>query len=106
MTMIFYSLCEVIETNYQRKWPDIEAALDGNYGCLLSSTENDLQAKFKKIQRIENFNDYYKWIGVDCPDAKALALRLRQAITNSKAKRYHGSSEHMNELPPIALQAE
>ena len=41
----------------------------------------------------------------DCPDAQALSLRLRDAITNSKAKKYHGSSEHMNELPPMDQQA-
>ncbi len=34
-----------------------------------------------------------------------MALRLRQAITNSKEKKYHGSSEHMNELPKMEEQA-
>ena len=48
------------------------------------SDENDLQAQFKEIQRVENFKDYYKHIGVDCPDAEALATRLRKAVTNSK----------------------
>ena len=66
------------------------------------SDENDLQGQFKEIQRIENFKNYYKHIGVDCPDADALATRLRKAVTNSKAKKYHGSSEHMNVLPPMA----
>ena len=40
-------------------------------------------------------------IGVECPDSEALGQRLHRAITNSKAKRYHGSSEHMNELPEL-----
>jgi len=48
---------------------------------------------------------YYKMIGINCPDAQALALRLRQAIQNSKDKKYHGSSEHMNELPEMKVQA-
>lgn len=40
-------------------------------------------------------------IGVECPDSEALGIRLHKAITNSKAKKYHGSSDHMNELPKI-----
>ena len=44
-------------------------------------------------------------IGVDCPDDEALAARLKQAIQNSKDKKYHGSSEHMNELPEMHEQA-
>ena len=96
MTMVFYSLCEVIETKFGRKWENIEAALDSNHGCLDMSTENDIQKKLKQIRKIDNFQKYYKWIGVDCPDDEALQTRLRKAITNSKEKKYHGSSEHMN----------
>jgi len=44
-------------------------------------------------------------LGQPCPDAEALRQRLHRAITNSKAKKYHGSSEHMNELPPLNEQA-
>ena len=105
MTMIFYSLCELIETKFGRKWGTIEASLDDNWGCLASAAEDDLQKKLKQIQRVDNFKKYYKWIGVACPDDEALATRLRRAITNSKAKKYHGSSEHMNELPKLDEQA-
>jgi hypothetical protein len=75
--------------------------LDSNFGCLDTQMEDRLQKKFKAIQRIDNFNKYYTWLGLDCPDAAAIALRLRKAIDNSKAKRYHGCSEHMNVLPKM-----
>ena len=76
-------------------------SLDTNYGCLSESVEKTLVNKLAIIMRTRDFYVYYKWLGIDCPDKDALSSRLRQAITNSKAKRYHGCSEHMNELPPI-----
>ena len=60
--MIFYSLCEVIETEFRREWGAFEAALDDNHGCLEMTLEDRLQMKFKKIQKIDNFKDYYKWM--------------------------------------------
>lgn len=53
------------------------------------------------MKKVDNFTKYYSWVKRDCPDAKALQLRLRDAITNSKNKRYHGSAEHMNILPTM-----
>ena len=99
--MVIYSLCELVEGKFGRKWTDIEKSLDSNHGCFDFAIENELQKKFKQIKRIENFKKYYEWIGLECLDDKALAVRLRRAIQNSKDKKYHGSSEHMNELPAI-----
>lgn len=43
-------------------------------------------------------------LGKECPNSEALGKRLHDAISNSKAKKYHGSSEHMNELPELKDQ--
>jgi hypothetical protein len=59
----------------------------------------------KSIKKVDNFNKYYQWVKRSCPNAQALSIRLRIAIENSKAKRYHGSSEHMNILPTMEVQA-
>jgi len=64
--------------------------------------EFEFVKRLKKIKKVQSFKDYYSWIGIECPDADALALRLRRAIDNSKEKRYHGSSEHMNQLPDLS----
>lgn len=44
-------------------------------------------------------------LGIPMPDEKTLRERLKQAIDNSKQKRYHGNEEHMNELPSLEQQA-
>jgi len=57
------------------------------------------------MDEVDNFNKYYTWVNRKCADNKAMGERLKQAVTNSKAKKYHGSSEHMNELPALNVQA-
>jgi len=66
--------------------------LDDNFGCLNLKLESDLQKKFKAVIKVDNFNKYYKWLGIDCPDANAITARLRKAIDNSRAKKYHGGN--------------
>lgn len=103
--MIFFTLNELVREHFGGDIKAMIKKLDANHGCLPSDIEDALQVKMKSIKRVDNFNKYYTWVKRSCPDAQALSLRLRQAITNSKDKRYHGSSEHMNILPAIEVQA-
>lgn len=105
MTMVFYELTKLFESRFDKKLGQFDAEVDKNFGCLPMEVENAFQEKLKQIKKVDNFKKYYTSIGIDCPDNDALTLRLRQAITNSKEKRYHGSSEHMNVLPTMAEQA-
>lgn len=105
MTMAFFELTKLFESRYNKKLGDFNSEVDANFGCLPMGSENAFQDTLKQIKKVDNFKKYYTSIGVDCPDNDALTLRLRQAITNSKDKRYHGSSEHMNVLPTMAEQA-
>lgn len=105
MTMAFCELTKLFESRYNKKLNNFDQDVDKNFGCLPMDIENAFQEKLKAIRKVDNFKKYYNGIGIDCPDNEALTLRLRQAITNSKDKRYHGSSEHMNVLPTMAEQA-
>ena len=60
----------------------------------------------KRIKHVGDFYKYYQKLGRPVIDKKALSLKLRQAIDNSKTKKYHGSSEHMNELPTLPEHTE
>ena len=104
ITMLFFSLTQMLNEKFNRDFGAFEASLDDNWGCLAMADEDELQQKFKKIQKIDTFQKYYQWIGVECPNSEALQQRLHKAISNSKAKKYHGSSEHMNELPELNEQ--
>ena len=41
-------------------------------------------------------------MGIPMPDEKALGERLKQAISNSRKKKYHGNEGELNTLPKIA----
>ena len=103
MTLIFFSLCEQLESMYKNDMNKLCADLDDNFGCLDQKVESNLQKRFQAIIRVDNFNKYYKWLNINCPDADALSLRLRRAIDNSKTKKYHGGNE-INALPTLAEQ--
>lgn len=40
-------------------------------------------------------------LGVEMKDEAALLERMKQAIVNSRKKKYHGNEKDMNELPTI-----
>jgi len=105
ITMIFFTINELIQQHFGGDLQKLIQSIDGNHGCLPEDIERSLQVKMKSMKRVDNFNKYYTWVKRSCPDAQALSLRLRQAVTNSKEKRYHGSSEHMNILPTMEVQA-
>lgn len=44
-------------------------------------------------------------MGIPMPDEKSLGARLKQSISNSRKKRYHGNEGELNELPKISEQA-
>lgn len=67
MTMIFFSLSNLIEAEYKNK--NLFEDLDQNWGCLPLNLENELQRQFKAIKKVDNFNKYYQWLNKDCPDA-------------------------------------
>lgn len=75
--MIFYTICDLIENQYKNNYKQVCLDLDDNFGCLPADVENRLQAQFKAIKRVDNFNKYYQWLKRDCPDSQALATRLR-----------------------------
>lgn len=105
MTMVYFTINKMLKDNFKCNMEALCASLDDNSGCLPRVVETNFQKKCQEMKLVEDFNKYYGWVGRDCPDAKALQIRLRRAIDNSKKKRYHGSSEHMNVLPDLDEQA-
>jgi len=54
---------------------------------------------------VKSFYKYYPLLGVPIPNEEALQQRLRQAIENSRKKKYHGNEKDINELPSLEEQA-
>lgn len=44
-------------------------------------------------------------LGIPMPNEEALRERLKQAIENSRRKRYHGNDDNVNQIPKLDEQA-
>jgi hypothetical protein len=105
MTLTVNIINECIANDFNNDLNAMDATLDDNYGCLPREIEDRLLHELKSMKKVDNFNDYYTRLGQNVPDDEAISARLKQAITNSKDKKYHGSSEHMNELIDLDEQS-
>lgn len=72
-----------------------------NHNCKLDDeTENKIQkAFFNTEENIRDYKAYYEHIGVKINDFEDICKRLKEAVKNSKRKKYHGSMEELLELP-------
>ena len=67
--------------------------LDSNYGNL-TDTELDLhREEINKILKIDNFDDFYKYMNLTPPTEKELNEKLKNAFQNSLKKGYHGNDQ-------------
>jgi len=55
ITMLFFSLTKLIKDQFGGNWQNFESSVDSNIGCLPLNVEDSLQAKFKAIQKVDNF---------------------------------------------------
>ena len=47
ITMLFFSLTEMLQETFGRDWGRFESTVDDNFGCLPMETEDALQKKLK-----------------------------------------------------------
>jgi ubiquitin-protein ligase/Ran GTPase-activating protein (RanGAP) involved in mRNA processing and transport len=69
---------------------DISMYLDSNYGNINDEEIDVHQKEIQKILKIDNFNDYYKFLEIKPLSDKEVNEKLKQAYNNSLNKRYHG----------------
>lgn len=67
--------------------------LDKNYGNLTETEVDEHRLEVDKILKIDNFNSFYQFLGLDPPTKNELNDKLKQAFENSKTKKYHGTDE-------------
>jgi ubiquitin-protein ligase/Ran GTPase-activating protein (RanGAP) involved in mRNA processing and transport len=72
-----------------------------NHCCKLDDkTENEIQQSFFDCEdNIKDYKDYYTHIGMPVKDFEDICKRLKEAVKNSKRKKYHGSIDELLGLP-------
>ena len=67
--------------------------LDTNHCCLTEQEIDKHRLEINKILKIDNFNDFYKFMNMEVPSKEELNKKLKQSFENSKTKKYHGTDE-------------
>ena len=67
--------------------------LDKNFSCLTETEIDKHRLEINKILKIDNFNDFYKFMNLPVPSKDELNKKLKQSFQNSKQKKYHGTDE-------------
>ena len=84
-TKIVYKECENLDKFAEK--------LDQNYGCLTEVEIDKHRVEINKLLKIDNYKDYYEFMGMKSPSEEELNDQLKQAFKNSKEKKYHGFDE-------------
>ena len=92
---VVYSECDTLDKFAEK--------LDKNYCCLTETEIDKHRIEINKILKIDNYNDFYKFMDMEVPSKDELNNKLKQAFENSKIKKYHGTDE-IRYVPPPAEQ--
>lgn len=101
ITLFFYYLNKMITENQGKDMNKLCQFLDSHYGCLLEKDEDKFQKKCFDIQQVKSFYKYFPMLGIPIPDEHTLRDRLKQAVENSRKKKYHGNDDNINEIPKL-----
>ena len=95
LNKVVYSECDSLDKFAEK--------LDKNYCCLTETEIDKHRLEINKILKIDNFNDFYKFMNMEPPSKDELNQKLKQAFENSKNKKYHGTDE-IRYVPPPSEQ--
>lgn len=70
-----------------------------NLGKLKNAQEDAIQKQCFQILKLDNYKDFFSYMGMGKVDNEVLMGKLKQAIANSKKKKYHGTVDDVMTLP-------
>lgn len=105
LLLFYYYFIKNIIFEKGKTHEDFANRLDQNYSNLTDDEIDKHRLEINKILKIDNFNDFYKYLGLTPPTEKELNEKLKQAFINSKTKGYHGNDE-VRFVPSEKEQAE
>lgn len=98
------SLMLIREIKGKKANKELLAQYEDNFGKLTNEQEEKIQKKCFEILKLDNYQDFFSNIGMGKLDNDAVMEKLKQAIINSKKKKYHGTVDDVMALPPIEDQ--
>ena len=98
ITLFFKVFTDFIRENFKGPKEALDHLAD-NLGRFPDKQENLLQKKLFDIVKVDSHEKYFEYLGLGKIDGKALNARLKQAVANSRRKKYHGTDDEILQLP-------
>ena len=86
--LFYYYFIKKIVFNNNQTLDDFAAKLDQNYGCLTEIELDRHRNEFNKILKIEDYNEFYEYLGMKSPNIIELNEIFKIAIKNYRNKNY------------------
>jgi len=71
-----------------------------NLGRLSNQKENEIQKKVFEILKVGSYDEMFQYLNKGKITEDELNKRLKQAVKNSKRRKYHGTDDELLALPP------
>ena len=94
--LFYYYLIKKLVFSDCKTLDEFEEKLDQNYGCLTEIELDKHRNELNKIFKIDNYNDFYEYMGMKSPNIEDLNSIFKQAIKNSKEKNYYYSDGYIS----------
>lgn len=99
LVCFYHDYIKILREKY-KTWNSMLEHMENHCCKLDDETEDKIQhAFFYSEENIRDYKAYYEHIGVKINDFEDICIRLKEAVKNSKRKKYHGSMEELLELP-------
>ena len=100
LTLFFAAFINKVVHREGRTREQLFKGMDEMYGRLTEGEEEMLQKTCDDIRKVNDYYGYFKMLGIPFPSKKELFGAIKKSIVNSRRKKYHGSEDMLNVLPP------
>lgn len=85
------------QTRFLSKIPSLDIQkFDDNFGSVSEDVKNELKNMYNEIVKIKNWNEYFKWNGMDEQSEDERLSQLIAAVKISETNGYHGARNNNN----------
>lgn len=99
LVIFFHDYRKILRSNF-KSWSSMLEYLE-THGCKLETkVEDEILKTFNDSKtNVKSYSTYFQRIGLPAKNQQELNAMLKQAVINSRQKRYHGEVDHVIGLP-------
>lgn len=99
LVIFFHDYRKIVRSNF-KSWSGMLEFLESHGSKLETKVEDEILKTFNEAKtNVKSYSSYFQRIGLPDKNQQELNNMLKQAVKNSREKRYHGDVDHVIGLP-------